>query len=359
MPNNPWTDWLDQEHESVENRRMWNMTSSKSLHAVRGFDGKSLAFGVNSQSNPMIPPDILAARAGVGADGKDAWGLREAEVIADAGRRILAFMRANQPPIIQFGPDRTFVRLVPESAVQRFGANSWKTAVSNEGNRWGSLPSLYCTPYIDGDLRNLRDALHETAALKPIKFRDESMGRIRIPYHTIIEMVRHYRAHIGESYIYFGSPARAFSLLDLSFPGAGAEYLDAMEQDRDVGAALRQCAKRGLIDSERMRDIIVSKSERKSFLDLFGKIVAGGHVLDQAGQRLDGILFTGANTRSVAGYADSFQKHFVIIRESMSVIELSLARRFSVRFDKVFGHWNVVESGSASPYRFADGRRPI
>ena len=368
MPTNIWEDYL-------ENKNMWDFhkpnfddgvhfksgisaftglrfhqskTKAGELigqEAVRGLNGKSLAFAENSQVNPMLKHDRFRPQRSI--DLVDHWGEPEKTLIQETGKAIITFTKNFPPPIKTISSGLEFCRICPAWAVDQHGDASAKTFVAGDYNRWGNAPSLYCSPVVPHDRKTLAQAMRETIG-KDSNFSPSSAANIQIPHHTIIEMVRNYRAHLGDSYIYWGQPlGKSLLLLDLSFSSAdGNDYLHKMEQSPEVCDLLGQCLSRGLITSTSFGKLLVDKDERKSILDLFGWAVTNGVILGPAKMPFEGIFFTGANTKKDLGKVDSFQNHFVLFSKKNKSIctSIKMTKRVAVRHDKRSDLWAVTQT---------------
>ena len=316
--------------------------------AVRGFSGKSLAYGENSQANPMH--DALRFSQSLDRlmqNVDDHWGQTETNLIKETGTAILDFMKRNPPPVKTFSTTSEFCRICPAWAIEKYTDASARTYVAGEYNRWGSAPSLYCSEVVPHDMITLEQAMVETIGRTPT-FSPPTAGSLKIPHHTLIEMVRSYRAHLGESYIFWGRAiGRSLLLLDMNFSGSsGNPYLERMENSPTVRRLLHDCNARGLIPGRNFYRLLVDKDDRKSILDLFGWGVAKGLIVGPGNRPLDGISFTGANTKREIGAIDSFQSHFVLFSTINSSLAhtLKLTRRVALRHDKQNDSWVLTET---------------
>ena len=366
MTHNVWQDFL-------ENKTMWNyhkpdfsgvaasvsaftglrMHQTKAENgeligqeSVRGLNGKSLAFAENSRINPMLQRDrsLNPTRT---LDLRDHWGLSEKNMVAATGAAILEFMAKFPPPIKTISAASEFCRICPAWAVDKYTDASARTYVGGDYNRWGNAPSIYCSPVVPHDLVTLGQAMEETIG-KKARFSPPDVENIRIPHHTLIEMVRNYRAHLGENYIFWGRPvSRSLMLLDMSFSDGGSNaYLARMETSPSIRPLLNDCCARGLIPARNFGRLMVDKDERKSILDLFGWGVTNGLITGPSRAHLDGIFFTGSNSKRELGAVDAFQSHFVLFSKANRSLSncIKLTRRIAVRHDKANDLWVVTET---------------
>jgi hypothetical protein len=403
MPNKSWGECLEDKagwtHQKPEFTKGEARTDSETglrtfqtrneQKPVRYLDGKSNAFEVNSQSNPMYnllntpkpeSPAVFTPKnlpkfhpqtdrgpsidLDSGTGGKktvhlvDEWGSADEQLMMETTGAIIDFIRSrgNQPPVKQFSESSKFCRMAPEWAVSEHGDLSAITFVAGDYNRWGASPSIYCcpVPFPDQgkDSITLLQLVAETIGQEP-RFEPPSDGEIRVPSHLNIEMIRNYMAHPLKNYIYWGRSLKTLQLVDFSldrFTGKN-DYLSKMANDPEVARLLAQCVEQQLATSADFNKLLVAKDDSKTLLDVLGWLVTNGffdRYFNGSEEDIvfDGIYFTGANTKRVLDDRNSFQTHFVLFNNvNFSFCEsIKMMIRREIKFDKASNTWSVEET---------------
>ena len=355
---------------------------------------KSLAFGVNSQSNPGVK---------IMADGRplseleDKWGDNEQKVLLKTAQAMLDYMLKYPPPVKIIPIASEFCRIVPEWAVLANGDICTTTFVDGVYNRWGNAPSIYCCPVEGNDFKTLKEAIFQTTGKDP-KFESTEHGDIKIPHHLIIEMIHNYMANLGIDPLYWGYPKQSLRLIDFSFSNVTGKnaYLDKMSDDEVLKKLLSDCYLRGLVTVRRFNELIVNKMDSKPILDLFGWFVTKNFIKDptpsnsyafgansksnpmvkimkdlrpiselkdkyfEKDKYFDGIYFAGSNAKRNLDDKESFKNHFVLFGEkSFKACKIiGITKRLVIIHNKESDLWSVdIAEGTMEPSKLKESLR--
>ncbi len=333
--------------------------------------GASLAFGANSQSNPMV------RTMGDGrhlSDLEDTWGDKEKNIILETAQAILNYMLKFPPPVKTMGSLTEFCRIVPEWAVLKNGDSCTKTFVAGDYNRWGNAPSLYCCPAEGNDFKTLKEAIFETIGRQPTFLPIatdnpdalniphnwiSSPGDMLIPHHLIMEMIHNYMAKLSIEPLFWGAPVRPLRLMDFSLSHLTGlnDYLCKMDDAKDVKRLLTECCSIGLVTTRSFNELIVNKMDSKPILDIFGWFLAKNFIKDKdfltndGTPAYDGIYFAGANAKRKLGDKESYKNHFVLFSEkNYSQSDLvRITQRLVLSHNKETDQWSVEVTDGKMP----------